>query len=110
MLKHKDYRLYDGSELIGSFSTGDTLKVKLVDNLDLFNVPIDFHMGYIKGQREFEGKTVFNWVKDRVIPPGRQNIGDILDQVGIKEYDELAIFLYAKGKFTQDTFRIEEIT
>ena len=57
----------------------------------------------------FTGREGFEWIRDRVIPPNRQNINEILKKIGIDEYNELAIFLYAKGKFVSDTFRIEEI-
>lgn len=111
-LKIKKYNLYDGDKLIGTFELLDTpekYKVTLIDNLIHFNIPINFWNGYDAGKREFTGKVVFGWIQDRVFPPNRQNINGILKSMGIAEYDELAIFLGAKGKFVCDTFRIEEV-
>lgn len=112
MLRNKKYRLYSGDKEIGSFSllsNQDKYRIILFDNLDLLDVPIDYYLKYKEGRRRFTGNEVFDWIKDRVIPPGRQNINEVLEQVGIEEYDELAIFLYAKGKFVSDRFWIEEI-
>jgi hypothetical protein len=49
------------------------------------------------------------WIKERVVPSSRQNIDGILKQVGIDKYDELSIFLYAKGRFNFDGYYLESI-
>lgn len=80
------------------------------DGLVGIEVPIDFMPEYFRDKRRyFEGAEVFEWIIDRVIPAGRQNIDEILEKVGIEEYDELAIFLYAHGRSCRDYFHIEEI-
>ena len=109
MSPEKRYHLFDGNDIIGCFSVSDTLKVDLIDNLTHYNIPIDFWNHYDQGERHFEGKIVEQFVADRVVPSGRQNIREILGKVGIPDYDPLAIFLYSHGRFASDTFHIEPI-
>lgn len=113
MSNRREFLLYSGNKKIGQFSlTGDSDKysIKLDDGLVGIEVPIDFMPEYFRdGQRYFKGPEVFEWIRDRVIPAGRQNINEILQKVGIEEYDELAIFLYAHGRSCRDYFHIEEI-
>ena len=49
------------------------------------------------------------WVKQRVIPADRQNIGSILKENGLKEYDEFSLLLLSEGRCAQDDCYIEEI-
>ncbi len=113
MLNNKEYILYSGDKVIGEFkllNNSDKYSVKLIDNLELVEVPIDFHPEYFRdGRRYFKGPEVFEWIKDRVIPSGRQNIRSILDKMGLEEYDELGIFLYFHGKCCRDYFHVEEV-
>lgn len=88
----------------------DNLQVELFDGLKtMADVPIDFHPGYFSGQRVFGTKVVKEWIYDRVTPSGRHNIDDILESLGLEEYDELNIFLAYNGRFTQDSFHIQRI-
>ena len=112
IVEDKKYHLYNGDKLIGSFtllSSKDKYLVTLIDGLDDYEVPIDFMMKYIEGRREFRGQEVFEWIQDRVIPSGRQNIDEILRKMNLPEYDELGIFMYFNGKCCRDSYRIEEI-
>lgn len=49
------------------------------------------------------------WVKERVIPSGRQNIGSILKNYKLKEYSEMALLSLSKGRCFQDNCYIEDI-
>lgn len=109
MSNQKKYHILSGTKIIGEFEVSNNLRVRLLNNLNKIEVPIFFNIGYFKGQREFEGDIVEYWIKNRVVPSGRQNIDSILKQVGIEEYDWLKIFLYCNGKYTQDNFSIEPI-
>lgn len=44
------------------------------------------------------------WVKQRIIPPDRQNIGEILRDNHLKEYDEFELLMLAMGKCAQDDY------
>lgn len=49
------------------------------------------------------------WLRERVIPSGRQNIGLILKNANLKEYDEMALLKISKGRCSQDDCYISEV-
>jgi len=50
------------------------------------------------------------WVQLRVIPPDRQNIGQILKENHLSEYDEFKLLVLSDGRCSQDDCYIEEIS
>ena len=62
-----------------------------------------------KGIREIDDKWARRFVKERVVPPERQNIGMILREVGIGYYSEFPLLVYTGGRCSMDEFFIEEI-
>ena len=44
------------------------------------------------------------WVEERVVPAGRQNLGEILRAHGLEEYDEFALLEAGRGVSSQDYF------
>lgn len=51
----------------------------------------------------------YRWVKERVVPPERQNIGQILRVNGLKEYDEFPLLLKNDGRCCQDECYIVKV-
>lgn len=49
------------------------------------------------------------WVQQRIIPPDRQNLGEILRENGLEEYDEFSLLLLAEGRCAQDDCYIEPV-
>ena len=49
------------------------------------------------------------WVKQRIVPTDRQNLGQILRDNGLKEYDEYELLLLGNGRCAQDDHYIDEI-
>lgn len=49
------------------------------------------------------------FVKERVAPPERQNIGSIMRKIGITRYREFDLLMYNNGRSCQDDFVLEEI-
>ncbi len=62
-----------------------------------------------KGIREIEDKWARRFVKERVVPPDRQNIGMILREVGMSYYSEFPLLVYTDGRCAMDDFFLEEI-
>ena len=62
-----------------------------------------------KGIREIEDKWARRFVKERVVPSDRQNIGMILREVGMSYYDEFPLLVYTRGRCCMDDFYLEEI-
>lgn len=62
-----------------------------------------------KGIREIDDKWARRFVKERVVPPDRQNIGMILRELGMGYYSEFPLLVYTSGRCAMDEFFIEEI-
>lgn len=63
-----------------------------------------------KGIFEVDPYWSMRWVKIRLIPPERANIGEILRSCGLTEYDEFGMLVSYHGRCVQDDLYIEEIT
>lgn len=72
-------------------------------------VPAFFVPFVEKEERRIDGDLALRWVRERVPPPGRQNLGEILDAHGLSEYSELALLRAGRGESSQDSFVVEEI-
>ena len=49
------------------------------------------------------------WVQQRIIPPDRQNLGEILRENGLREYDEFEFLILSDGRCAQDDCYIEPV-
>lgn len=72
-------------------------------------VPAFFVPFVEKEERHIDGDLALRWVRERVPPPGRQNLGEILDAHGLSEYSELALLQAGRGESSQDSYVVEEI-
>ena len=62
------------------------------------------------GMKELSPDLMKMFIRERLIPPNRANIADILQAAGLKEYDEFGMLMYTKGKCCQDWMHLEEIS
>lgn len=83
--------------------------IELQDNLDEWTAPLLLTSFVKKGVFTIPRDISFLWVKERVIPNGRQNIGAILNTHKLKHYDEMKFLEISKGKCSQDHLFIKEI-
>lgn len=83
--------------------------VELCDDLNEWEAPLLFQNLVKKSIYTIPKDISLLWVKERVIPSGRQNIGLILSKAGLKEYNERALLALSKGRCSQDRCYIVEI-
>ena len=83
--------------------------IELVEGLDEWTSPLLFTKRVKKGELTIPRSLSYTWVKERVIPSGRQNIGSILSTHRLKEYDEMKFLELSKGRCSQDELHIIEI-
>jgi len=74
------------------------------------DVPVQFSPTVEHGKRKVPARWVNEWVEERIAPPSRQNIGEILRAHGLDHYDSLELLLSNEGRSTQDGFYLREIT
>ena len=84
--------------------------IELCSNLDPWDAPLLFQKLVGEGQYTIPRDIALMWVKERIIPSGRQNIGSILKTHKLKEYSEIAMLTLAKGRSSQDSCYIKEVT
>ena len=91
-----------GFEKSGSFI------IELQEGLDEWEAPLLFQ-GFVRdGIYTIPQDISLLWVKERIIPSGRQNIGLILKNANLPEYNELRLLDLTKGKCAQDSCYIKE--
>ena len=84
-------------------------EINIDSNVSVDEVPAFFVPFVEKEERYIGADLALRWVRERVPPPGRQNLGEILDAHGLSEYSELALLRAGRGESSQDSFVVEEI-
>ena len=49
------------------------------------------------------------WISERIAPSSRQNIGEVLRDHKLKEYDPAELLMSGEGRSTQDGFYVREV-
>lgn len=83
--------------------------IELVEGLDEWTSPLLFTKRVRDGQLTIPRFLSYTWVKERIIPSGRQNIGSILSRHKLKEYDEMKFLELSHGRCSQDNIYIKQI-
>jgi hypothetical protein len=103
----KHYELYDGDlgRSVGtllSYEKDKNVIIELEDNLDEWTAPFLFATRVKKGVFTMPRDLSMKWIRERVIPSGRQNIAAILRNYNLKEYDEMKLLELSGGHSSQD--------
>lgn len=88
------YLLYD--EAKGEY------RIEVPDGVKSAEAPLIIADFIKKGQRVIGSEWSLRWVKQRVIPPERQNIGQILRENHMEYYDEFPLLRMNQGRSCQD--------
>ena len=112
----KSYAIYDendnGKTIIGYllyYEKSENFIIELNENLSEWEVPLLFQGLVKKGIYTVPADISLMWVRERVIPSGRQNIGSILKTHKLKDYNEMALLALSNGKCSQDSCYISEV-
>lgn len=72
----------------------------------------DFYMQKCKemGWKQMPQWMVDMWIKQRLCPPNRTGIEDILEMAGLTEYDEMGLFDFNHGICCMDPYYFEEVS
>ena len=82
--------------------------IELMEGSDPWKVPLILSSFADRGQWTIGPYWSKEWVRHRIIPYERQNIGRILKDNKLRAYDEFALLVKAKGRCAQDDCCIEE--
>ena len=108
----KSYEIYDNDNRleIGCllyYEKDKCFIVELKDSIDEWTAPLLFSGFVKKGIYTIPRDISFLWVKERVIPSGRQNIGMILKNHKLLEYDEMKFMEISEGRSSQDGMSVK---
>jgi len=83
--------------------------IELNDKLNIWNAPLLLIHYVKKGVFTIPRESSLLWVKERIIPSDRQNIGSILDTHKLKEYEEITFLELSDGRCSHDHMYIKQI-
>lgn len=84
-------------------------ELRLDSRLDYKNAPVTLSAYAGGGMYDLDGEWSLRWVRERLIPPERANIDEILKARGLSEYDEFRMLISSGGRCMQDGLYLEEI-
>lgn len=85
----------------------DIYHMRVPDDVEERDMPFLLHELYKKdGSREFDDYWSRKFVQNRVPPPSRQNIGQILRAAGLKWYNEIDLMQITDGRCPQDNYLV----
>ena len=83
--------------------------IELPENADAWETPLLLDSFVKRGETTVNSYWSRIWVEQRIVPPDRQNIGEILRDNHLKEYDEYALLMLAMGRCAQDDYYLVPI-
>ena len=86
-----------------------TYIIELQEYLDEWSAPLLFTSYVRRNIYTIPRDISFLWVKERVIPSGRQNINEILNNNRLVRYDEMKMLEISSGRCSQDHLYIKEL-
>ena len=78
--------------------------IELPENADPWETPLLLSAFAQKGEYTINSYWSKVWVQQRIVPPDRQNIAQILRDNGLKTYDEFALLMLCSGRCEQDDY------
>ena len=104
------YNVRDDNKVWATLTYNEDTKefhLSIPKDIDLIKSPILLSAYAEEGLFELDAEQSLKWVKQRIIPPERMNIGEILRQCGLTEYDEHGLLVPCNGRCSQDWLYIE---
>lgn len=83
--------------------------IELPDYADEWETPLILSSFVARGEHSVNAYWSKAWVRQRIVPQDRQNLGQILKDNGIETYDELQLLLLGQGRCAQDNVYLDEI-
>jgi len=92
------------------YETEKKFYIELPENADPWETPLLLSSFAHKGEHTVNAYWSTLWVQQRIIPPDRQNIGQVLRDNGLKNYDEYALLMLSSGRCEQDDYYLSPIS
>lgn len=83
--------------------------IELPENADPWETPLLLSSLAKRGEKTVNSYWSGLWVRLRIIPSDRQNLGQILRDNGMETYDEYELLMLSKGRCAQDDYYLEPL-
>lgn len=80
------------------YETDKRFYIELPENADPWETPLLLSSFAQKGEHTINSYWSKLWVQQRIVPPDRQNIGQVLRDNGLKSYDEYGLLMLCAGR------------
>lgn len=80
----------------------DTFHIEISEDVDEWDAPLILSSFVKRGVRALDPYWSRVWVEQRIIPSDRQNLGMILKENGLTEYDAYRLLVLSDGRCAQD--------
>lgn len=84
--------------------------IELLSEYDEWEAPFLFASFVKRKEYSIDSEWSLKWVRQRVVPSDRQNIGMILKNAGLEYYDEYRLLVLSEGRCAQDELYIKRIS
>ena len=83
--------------------------IELPENADVWETPLLLDSFVKRGETTVNSYWSKIWVQQRIVPTDRQNIGEILRDNHLKEYDEYELLMLAMGRQPANSFPLSKV-
>lgn len=83
--------------------------IELPDDADPWETPLLLSSFIKKGEKTINAYWSKLWVRQRIVPTDRQNLGQVLKENSLTEYDEFELLMLANGRCAQDSYYLEPV-
>lgn len=104
-----DFRQADLAYLL-YFERQKTFYIEVPEGRTEWEVPLLISSFVKRGEYTLDAYWSRLWVQQRIIPSDRQNLGQILKENGLKEYDEYRLLMLGNGRCAQDDYYLKAVT
>ena len=84
--------------------------IEIPTDANEWEIPILLSSFLKKGERTVNSYYSEVWVQQRIVPPDRQNLGQILKENGLNHYDPFELLMLSKGRCAQDDYYLHPIS
>ncbi len=92
------------------YETAKQFYIELPEGADPWQTPLLLASFARKGETGVNSYWSRLWVQQRIVPPDRQNITQVLRDNGLKEYDEYGLLMLSMGRCAQDDYYLAPIS
>ena len=84
--------------------------IELPEDADLWETPLLLSSFVKRGESTVNSYWSKIWVQQRIVPTDRQNLGQILKDNHLSEYDEFDLLMLGNGRCAQDDYYLVELS